>query len=86
MLFECPNFLSVEGFYVQSNEVPYRYRLELVNVNAGIDSRCIGLRIAILFVMEADMRGVPTRLVDAIAPVLCASLREWGKMQVNIST
>ena len=49
---------------------------EVVYADAGIDGLGIGQRVAVLPVMKADVCGIATNTVNAIAPVLRAALRE----------
>ena len=54
-------------------------------MEARIDGRRVGERVAVLSVMEADVCGFSADVVDAVAPVLSAALREWGEVHVDVS-
>lgn len=83
---KCPDLFALESLDVQGDYISRGNCFEICCRDAGIDVLRVGQRVVVLPMMEADVGDSIGRSVDAVAPVLCAALREGSKLHVNVST
>ena len=69
---------------MEGDGVSRRDRFEAIYMDAGIDGLGVGLWVAVLSVVEADVRGSSAHSHVSEAPVLRTALREWRKLHVDV--